>query len=76
MASKSAVFVLFMVVVAIAAPITVAQLGIVGQLLDLIRIQGTVFCSINGSVAVVNGTVSPVFPSKLISQKFSPLRAS
>ncbi|XP_018825620.1 phylloplanin-like [Juglans regia] len=67
MASKSAVFVLLMVVVAVAAPITVAQLGIVGSLLGLIRIQGTVFCSINGAVAVINGTACPVFPNALVT---------
>ncbi|KAG2721423.1 hypothetical protein I3843_02G068100 [Carya illinoinensis] len=65
MASKSAVFVLFLVVVAVAAPTAVAQLGIVGGLLGLIRIQGTVFCSINGAVAV-NGTACPVFPNALV----------
>ncbi|KAG2720954.1 hypothetical protein I3760_02G058800 [Carya illinoinensis] len=58
MASKSAVFVLLMVVVAVAAPVAVAQLGTVGRLLDRIRIQGTVFCSINAT-----GTASPVFPN-------------
>ncbi|KAG6671110.1 hypothetical protein I3843_02G046500 [Carya illinoinensis] len=58
MASKSAVFVLLMVVVAVAAPIAVAQLGTVGRLLDRIRIQGTVFCSINAT-----GTASPVLPN-------------
>ncbi|KAG6663972.1 phylloplanin-like [Carya illinoinensis] len=59
MASKSAVFVLLMVVVAVAAPIAVAQLGTVGRLLDRIRIQGTVFCSINAT----GSTASPVFPN-------------
>ncbi|KAG7991297.1 hypothetical protein I3843_02G068300 [Carya illinoinensis] len=63
MASKSAVFVLLMVVVAVAAPIAVAQTGILDNPLSVIRIQGTVFCSIN---ATLNGTASPVFPNALV----------
>ncbi|XP_059428419.1 phylloplanin-like [Corylus avellana] len=55
MASKLALFV-FLVIVAVAAPLPRAE----SQLGDLgfIRIDGTVFCSINGSIGA-NGAVFP-----------------
>ncbi|EEF45555.1 phylloplanin [Ricinus communis] len=61
MALKSFLLVFFLVAV-MAATITEAQLGIVGGLLGLIRIQGTVFCTANGNMGA-NGTATPVFPN-------------
>ncbi|KAI3905500.1 hypothetical protein MKW92_019520 [Papaver armeniacum] len=70
---KSFLFVFVLVVAMTAAPLAEAQLGglgsgIIGLILGLIRIQGTVFCSINGS-AGANGTATPVFPNALVQLK-------
>ncbi|XP_038903470.1 phylloplanin-like [Benincasa hispida] len=62
MGLKSVLFVL-VIVGAMGAPLMVeAQLGIVGSLLGLIRIQGTVFCTANGNIGI-NGTATPIFPN-------------
>ncbi|CAA3033363.1 Hypothetical predicted protein [Olea europaea subsp. europaea] len=46
--------------VAIIAPVIIeAQQGLLGNLLGLISIKGTVFCT-------VNGTATPVFPNALL----------
>lgn len=64
MALKSLLFFSLLVAVA-AAPVAEAQLGnIIGSILDLIRIQGNLFCTANGNMGV-NGTATPVFPCKL-----------
>lgn len=64
MALKSLLFVSLLVAVG-AAPVAEAQFGsIIGSLFSLIRIQGKLFCTENGGVGV-NGTATPVFPSKL-----------
>lgn len=47
-----------------------AQLGSIGSLLSLTRIQGTVFCTANGNIGT-NGTATPAFPSKLFSNQLS-----
>ncbi|KAI3864583.1 hypothetical protein MKX03_017040 [Papaver bracteatum] len=71
---KSFLFVFVLVAVMTAAPLAEAQLGggpvsgIIGLILGLIRVQGTVFCSINGS-AGANGTETPAFPNALIQLK-------
>lgn len=63
MALKS--LLLFSLLIAgIALPISQAQLGgILGPLLGLLRIQGIIYCTPNGNIGV-NGTTTPVFPSK------------
>lgn len=62
MGLRSVLLVLVMAA-AVGAPLMVeAQLGIIGSLLGLIRIQGTVFCTANGNIGI-NGTATPVFPS-------------
>ncbi|KAF9593703.1 hypothetical protein IFM89_024641 [Coptis chinensis] len=49
-------------VVGLATPLAKAQLGV--SLPGLIRIQGTLFCTINGNS--VNGTATPVFPNAAV----------
>ncbi|XP_059434779.1 phylloplanin-like [Corylus avellana] len=56
MATKLALFV-FLVIAAVTAPLPRAQSQL-GGLLGLIRINGTVFCSINGNIGA-NGAVFP-----------------
>ncbi|KAI3961168.1 hypothetical protein MKX01_035754 [Papaver californicum] len=72
---KSFLFVFILVAVMTAAPLAEAQLGSLGDIggivsfiLGLIRIQGKVFCSIDGN-AGVNGTATPVFPNALVQLK-------
>lgn len=70
---KSLVCVMSVLVAAIvAAPIAEAQIGgIIGGILgNIMRIQGTIFCTLNGRIGV-NGTSTPVFPSKICIFKFS-----
>uniref|UniRef100_A0A5B7BLH4 Putative Pollen Ole e 1 allergen and extensin family protein n=1 Tax=Davidia involucrata TaxID=16924 RepID=A0A5B7BLH4_DAVIN len=64
MALKSPLFVLLLVA-AMAIPKAEAQLGLLNGLLGLIRIQGTLFCTVNGNMGV-NGTATPVFPNALV----------
>ncbi|XP_058076562.1 phylloplanin-like [Magnolia sinica] len=50
-----------LLLVGVAAPLAVAQLGGLGNLLGgLINIRGTIFCTVNGNA---NGTSTPVFPN-------------
>ncbi|XP_059630441.1 phylloplanin-like [Cornus florida] len=67
MALKSVLFVCLLVAT-IAAPIANAQLGLIGSLLGLIRVQGTLFCTLNGAMGV-NGTATPVFPNALVQMQ-------
>ncbi|KAM3707758.1 phylloplanin-like [Castanea sativa] len=60
MALKSVLFISLMVA-ALAVPI--AGAGLISGLLGLINIQGTLFCSLNGSA---NATATPVFPNALV----------
>ncbi|KAH9683497.1 pollen ole e 1 allergen and extensin family protein [Citrus sinensis] len=60
MALKSFLFVSIMLATE-TAPIAEAQFGLIGGILGLIRIQGTVFCTANGNMGV-NGTATPAFP--------------
>lgn len=64
MALKSFLFVSIMLATE-TAPIAEAQFGLIGGILGLIRIQGTVFCTANGNMGV-NGTATPAFPSMLM----------
>jgi hypothetical protein len=64
MAFKSFLFVSLVGAAILAAPVAEAQLGLIGGLLGLIRIQGTLFCTANGNMGA-NGTATPVFPSML-----------
>ncbi|KAA8548927.1 hypothetical protein F0562_000611 [Nyssa sinensis] len=64
MALKSLLLVLLLVA-AMATPIAEAQLGLISGLLGLIRVQGTLFCTVNGNMGV-NGTATPVFPNALV----------
>lgn len=64
MALKSFLFVSIMLAT-VTAPIAEAQFGLIGGILGLIRIQGTVFCTANGNMGV-NGTATPAFPRKLM----------
>ncbi|KAF9618966.1 hypothetical protein IFM89_002961 [Coptis chinensis] len=50
-------------VVGLATPLAKAQLG--ETLAGLIRIEGTLFCTINGNISV-NGTATPVFPNAAV----------
>ncbi|XP_021905026.1 phylloplanin-like [Carica papaya] len=64
MAFKSSLLFTFLLISAISAPIAQSQLGLIGQLLGLIRITGTVFCTSNGNLNVgVNASSTPVFPN-------------
>ncbi|OMO98534.1 Pollen Ole e 1 allergen/extensin [Corchorus olitorius] len=74
MALKTLVFVCLLVtVMALAAvPKAEAQLGglgglggLVSGLIGLLRIQGTVFCTLNGNIGI-NGTATPVFANALV----------
>ncbi|XP_031277132.1 uncharacterized protein LOC116135562 [Pistacia vera] len=67
MALKSFLFVSLFVAVALA-PMAEAQLGIIGGLLNLIHIQGTVYCPANGNIGV-NGTATPVFQNAGVQLK-------
>ncbi|KAL2459277.1 Pollen Ole e 1 allergen and extensin family protein [Forsythia ovata] len=51
-----------MAVATMAPAIAEAQQGLLGDLLGLISINGTVFCTVNGNIGV-NGTATPVFPN-------------
>ncbi|KAG6597529.1 hypothetical protein SDJN02_10169 [Cucurbita argyrosperma subsp. argyrosperma] len=66
MGLKSVLFV-FVMVAAMGAPLMVveAQLGSIGSLLSLTRIQGTVFCTANGNIGT-NGTATPAFPNAAV----------
>ncbi|KAE8076781.1 hypothetical protein FH972_015408 [Carpinus fangiana] len=61
MALKLALFV-FVVIAAVAAPLSKAQSQTTTGLVGLIRINGTVFCSLNGNI----GANSTVFPNALV----------
>ncbi|XVE82162.1 hypothetical protein DITRI_Ditri15bG0124600 [Diplodiscus trichospermus] len=67
MALKTLIFVCFLVAaMALVAPMAEAQLGgLISGLLGLIKIQGTLFCTVDGSMGV-NGTATPVFPNALV----------
>ncbi|XP_022137816.1 phylloplanin-like [Momordica charantia] len=68
MGLRSVLLVLVMAA-AVGAPLMVeAQLGIIGSLLGLIRIQGTVFCTANGNIGI-NGTATPVFPNAAVQME-------
>ncbi|KAF4355661.1 hypothetical protein F8388_013078 [Cannabis sativa] len=60
----SVVFVMCVLILS-ASMVAEAQLlnGIVGPLLGLIRVQGTIFCTANGRV---NGTSTPVFSNAVV----------
>ncbi|XP_022973793.1 phylloplanin-like [Cucurbita maxima] len=66
MGLKSVLFVLVMAA-AMGAPLMVAeaQLGSIGSLLSLTRIQGTVFCTADGNIGA-NGTATPIFPNAAV----------
>lgn len=61
--ASSKVFLIFLLAALTATPVAVAQLG---GLLGLIRIDGVLFCSLNGKMDVINGTTTPIFPSKFL----------
>ncbi|XP_062150316.1 phylloplanin-like [Alnus glutinosa] len=61
MALKLALFV-FLMISAVAAPLAGAQSGLISGLLGLIRINGTVFCSIDANI----GANGAVFPNALV----------
>ncbi|XP_024046715.1 LOW QUALITY PROTEIN: phylloplanin [Citrus clementina] len=54
----------------VTAPIAEAQFGLIGGILGLIRIQGTVFCTANGNMGV-NGTATPAFPNALVQLQWN-----
>ena len=68
MALKSLVLVCILAAVGAACiPVGEAQLGgIIGSIFNLIHIGGNLFSTLNGNMGV-NGTATPVFPSKLVS---------
>ncbi|XP_022761222.1 phylloplanin-like [Durio zibethinus] len=67
MALKTLVFVCFLVAaMALVVPMAEAQFGgLIGNLLGLIRVTGTVFCTADGNMGE-NGTATPVFPNALV----------
>ncbi|KGN57120.1 phylloplanin [Cucumis sativus] len=67
MGLKSNLLVLVMVFGALgSAPLMAeAQFNIIGSLLKLINIQGTVFCTADGNIGT-NATSTPVFPNALV----------
>ncbi|ONI28243.1 hypothetical protein PRUPE_1G133700 [Prunus persica] len=66
MAFKIVLFVPLLVA-AMALPLADAQLGnLLPPLLGLFRIQGTVFCTANGSVSVGGNAATPVFPNATV----------
>ncbi|ESR32784.1 hypothetical protein CICLE_v10006409mg, partial [Citrus x clementina] len=68
-ALKSFLFVSIMLAT-VTAPIAEAQFGLIGGILGLIRIQGTVFCTANGNMGV-NGTATPAFPNALVQLQWN-----
>ncbi|KAB1213973.1 Phylloplanin [Morella rubra] len=70
MALKS-ILLVFLVLAAAAAPIAVAQLGLLNGLLGLISIKGTVACSLGGGTAA-SGSALPVFPNALVQLQCGP----
>ncbi|KAG4180435.1 hypothetical protein ERO13_A10G165200v2 [Gossypium hirsutum] len=57
---------LLLAAMALIPLIAEAQLGgLISGLLGLIRIQGTVFCTVDGNMGV-NGTATPAFPNALV----------
>lgn len=69
MGLRSVVVLSFLIALTLALPLAQAQLGLgglLGPILGLLRIQGVLYCTPNGSIGV-NGTATPVFPSKLTS---------
>ncbi|KAG6756961.1 hypothetical protein POTOM_037260 [Populus tomentosa] len=65
MAFKTFLFVSLVSAAILAAPVAEAQPGLIGSLLGLIRIQGTLFCTADGNMGA-NGTATPVFPNALV----------
>lgn len=81
--NKHMIFSLILVCLIVVSPMAEAQLGLgglvgglggigglVGGLLNLVNINGVIFCSANGAP---NGTSTPVFASKLSILLLSPL---
>ncbi|XVF28294.1 hypothetical protein REPUB_Repub15cG0017700 [Reevesia pubescens] len=51
---------------ALVIPMAEAQIGgLISGLLGLIKIQGTLFCTVDGNMGA-NGTATPVFPNALV----------
>lgn len=69
MALKTLMFVCFLVatMAMVAPPMAEAQQlgGLISGLLGLTKIQGTLFCTVDGNIGV-NGSATPVFPSKFL----------
>uniref|UniRef100_A0A2N9H7J4 Phylloplanin n=1 Tax=Fagus sylvatica TaxID=28930 RepID=A0A2N9H7J4_FAGSY len=58
-------FFLFVSLMVAAFAIPIAGAGLISGLLGLTRIQGTLFCTLNGNIGA-NGTSTPVFPNALV----------
>ncbi|XP_010548984.1 PREDICTED: phylloplanin [Tarenaya hassleriana] len=67
-------FFFFFCLLVVTVPMAKAQLGGIGGLLGLIRIQGTVFCSLNGNVTSLTNVTSstPVFPNAQVQLQCGP----
>ncbi|KAL6193738.1 hypothetical protein ACLB2K_034822 [Fragaria x ananassa] len=65
---KTLLFVSLLVVAALAAvPIAEAQLiGLINGIFQLIRVQGTLFCTANGRVSTAGASLTPVFPNATV----------
>ncbi|XP_055815204.1 phylloplanin-like [Solanum dulcamara] len=61
--ASSKIFLIFLLAALIATPVAVAEGGLLSGLLGLIRIDGVLFCSLNGKIDVINGTTTPIFPN-------------
>ncbi|PRQ39234.1 hypothetical protein RchiOBHm_Chr4g0422901 [Rosa chinensis] len=66
--SKRTMLFVCLLVAAVAAVVPIAQGGLFGNLVDLIRIQGRIFCSANGGATVgTNGTIlTPAFANATV----------
>lgn len=56
-------FVSLVLIIGLESPVVEAQLP---PIAGVIRIGGTIFCTVNASISV-NGSTTPVFPSKISS---------
>ncbi|CAN4106235.1 unnamed protein product [Withania somnifera] len=60
--ASAKIFLIFFFAALVANPVAVAQLGPLNGLLDLIHLDGVLYCSLNGKSDVINGISTPIFP--------------
>ncbi|CAN4106236.1 unnamed protein product [Withania somnifera] len=64
--ASAKIFLIFFFAALVANPVAVAQLGPLNGLLDLIHLDGVLYCSLNGKSDVINGISTPIFPNASI----------